>query len=87
MIIFHGNAEILSGKTRKKIVQKFRNKFGPPVSEVLDPLSELDYFWCELSSSNILKHLEQLNKSQALPCTLSGNIFYFKVHYKSSIVL
>ena len=25
-------------KALKKVVQKFRQKFGPPVSEVLDPL-------------------------------------------------
>ena len=34
---FFGNAEICL-RTPKKVVQKFRQKFGPPVPEVLDPL-------------------------------------------------
>jgi len=34
---FWENAEILSERL-KKVVQKFRLKFGPPGSEVLDPL-------------------------------------------------
>ena len=38
---FLGNAKIFSG-TPKKVVQKFRLKFGPPGSEVLDPLESSD---------------------------------------------
>jgi len=35
--IFWGNANFF-GKHLRKIVQKFRKKFAPPDSEVLDPL-------------------------------------------------
>src|SRR6218665_715355 len=33
--------KILSGDAKKKVVQKFRQKFGPPVCEVLDALDPL----------------------------------------------
>ena len=33
-----GEMSKLFRETPKKVVQKFRPKFGPPVSEVLDPL-------------------------------------------------
>ena len=32
------NLRIFFGKCLKKVVEKFRQKFGPPVSEGLDPL-------------------------------------------------
>src|SRR6218665_590818 len=35
---FFGNAEIFFGKCLKKVVKNFRQKFGHPVSEGLDPL-------------------------------------------------
>jgi len=37
-LIFGGKWRIFGGKVLKKVVEKFRQKFGPPVSEVLDPL-------------------------------------------------
>jgi len=36
MTILGGNAEFFSG-TPIKVVKKFREKFGPPISEVLNP--------------------------------------------------
>jgi len=35
---FFGESRIFFGKCLKKVVQKFRQKFSPPVSEGLDPL-------------------------------------------------
>ena len=38
MNIFWGEMQKFFDKRLKKVVQKFRQNFGPPVSEVLDPL-------------------------------------------------
>jgi len=42
---FWGKCWNFLGKRLKKVIKKFRQKIGPPVSEVLDPLVVLGLMW------------------------------------------
>ena len=50
--IFSGNGDIFR-ETPKKVVKKFRQKFGPPVSEVLDPLVNIRLYMSERPCNEI----------------------------------